>query len=427
MNKSRLTRRRFVQTTTGLLGAATLGPQWFTLPSARGDEHEPTSANDRLRFGAIGTGPQGMGITGQAQRFGDIVAVCDVDRNRAEEAKEKFGGAAEIYEDYRKLLDRNDIDAVTIGTPDHWHTAICIAAMKSGRDVYCEKPLTLTIDEGKKLVRVAQETGRILQVGTQQRSNDRFRLACELVRNGRIGKLQRVIVTLPKADEGGPFENKPTPPNLNWDFWLGQAPYVEYCPERCHYQFRWWFEYSGGTMTDWGAHHMDIAHWGMGMENSGPLEIEGHATLPNIPNGYNVPNNFTIDMLYPGDVELHVNIGNNGVLFQGDKSRVYVNRGRITGRPYEELAENPLPNDAIRLHASDDHMADFVKSVRTREQPVSDVVSQHRSVSACHLANISMRLGRRLKWDPEKEQFIDDSEANSMLSRPQRTPYEIDA
>jgi predicted dehydrogenase len=427
MKKSGLSRRRFVQTTAGLISASALGPQWFTLPVANADEGEPTSKNDRLRFGAIGTGPQGMGITGRAQRFGDIVAVCDVDRTRAEEAKEKFGGQAEIYEDYRKLLDRNDIDAVTIGTPDHWHTAICLAALRSGRDVYCEKPLTLTIDEGKLLVRTVQETGRILQVGTQQRSDARFRLACELVRNGRIGKLKKITVTLPPAVEGGPFETKPVPENLNWDFWLGQAPYVDYIPERCHYTFRWWFEYSGGTMTDWGAHHMDIAHWGMGIENGGPLEIEGHGTLPNIPNGYNVPNNFTVDYLYPDDVHVHVNIGDNGVLFEGDKSRVYVNRGRITGKPYEELAENPLPEDRIRLHESNDHMGDFVKSVRTREQPVSDVVSQHRSVSACHLANISMRLGRKLKWDPEQELFIDDSEANSMLRRPQRAPYQIEA
>lgn len=424
---SKVTRRTFVRGAAGIAAAGALGPQWFTLPLARGEDAEPKSKNDRLRFGAIGVGPQGMGIANASRRFGDIVAVCDVDGNRAAEAKEKFGGKADIYEDYRKLLERDDIDAVTIGTPDHWHTAITLAALKSGRDAYCEKPLTLTVDEGKLLVKTVKETGKILQVGTQQRSDDRFRLACELVRNGRIGKLKKVTVTLPPAQEGGPFATKPVPENLNWDFWLGQAPYVDYIPERCHYQFRWWFEYSGGTMTDWGAHHMDIAHWGMDMENSGPLTIEGHAKLPQIENGYNVPNNFTVDMTYPGDIELHINIGDNGVLFEGDKSRVYVNRGRITGRPVEELKDNPLPEDRIKLHASDDHMGDFVKSVRTREQPVSDVVSQHRSVSACHLANISMRLGRKLSWDPEKELFVDDSEANAMLSRPQRAPYQIEA
>jgi predicted dehydrogenase len=367
-----------------------------------------------------------MHITGQARRFGDIVAVCDVDRGRAEEAKSRFGGKADVYDDYRKLLERDDLDAITIGTPDHWHTAICIAALKSGRDVYCEKPLTLTIDEGKQLVRVVKETGRILQVGTQQRSDRRFRLACELVRNGRIGKLKKVTVTLPESPAGGPFAPQPVPANLNWDFWLGQAPYVEYCPERCHYNFRWWYEYSGGIMTDWGAHHMDIAHWGMGMENSGPLSIESSAVLPNIPNGYNTPNHFTIDMIYPGDVHLHVNIGDNGVLFEGDKSRVYVNRGRITGKPVEELKENPLPEDRIKLHESDDHMGDFVNSVRTRKPPVSDVESQHRSVSACHLANISMRLGRKITWDPEREQIVGDSEAAAMLTRPQRAPYTIE-
>ncbi|MBX7072734.1 MAG: Gfo/Idh/MocA family oxidoreductase [Pirellulales bacterium] len=425
MSRSSVSRRRFVQTGAGLFAAGLLGPQGFTTPLARA--LEPKSKNDRLVLGAIGVGGQGSSIADQSRRFGDIVAVCDVDLGRAEEAKAKFGGKAEVYQDFRKLLDRKDIDAVTIGTPDHWHTAVCLAALRSGRDVYCEKPLTLTIDEGKILVRTVKDTGKILQVGTQQRSDERFRTACELVRNGRIGKLKKVTVTLPDSPAGGPFANKPTPPQLDWDMWLGQAPLVEYCPERCHYQFRWWYEYSGGIMTDWGAHHMDIAHWGMGMENSGPLTIESKANLPHIENGYNTPNQFTIDMLYPDDVQLHVNIGDNGVLFEGDKSRVYVNRGRITGKPYEELATNPLPDDrAVKLHASDDHMADFVNSVRTRQQPVSDVVSQHRSVSACHLANISMRLGRKLNWDPAKEEFVDDSEANSMLSRPQRAPYTIE-
>lgn len=426
MTKLSVTRRNFVKAGAGLFAAGALGPQWFTQSIVQA--REPRGANDRLVFGAIGVGPQGMGVTGRAAQFGDIVAVCDVDRNRAEEAKNNFGGKSEIYDDYRKLLDRKDVEAVTIGTPDHWHTAIAIAALRSGRDVYCEKPLTLTIDEGKLLVKTVQETGRVLQVGTQQRSDARFRLACELVRNGRIGKLQKITVTLPDSvAAGGPFETKPVPPNLNWDMWLGQAPLVDYCPERTHFTFRWWYEYSGGVMTDWGAHHMDIAHWGMGIENSGPLSIDGKAVMPNIPNGYNTPKQFTVDYLYPGDVQVHVNIGDNGVLFEGDKSRVYVNRGRITGKPVEELDENPLPIDAIKLHASDDHMGDFVNSVRTRSQPVSDVVSQHRSVSACHLANISMRLGRKLNWDAAKEQFVDDSEANAMLSRPQREPYRIEA
>ena len=423
---SRFNRRNFLQSSAGLLAGAGLAPHLLTgsLQSLAG---EPGSKNDRFVIGAIGLGGQGTSIANAARRYGDIVAVCDVDQSRAEKAKGEFGGKAEIYGDYRKLLERPDIELVTIGTPDHWHTAIAVAALRAGKDVYCEKPLTLTIDEGKLLVRVVKETGRVFQVGTQQRSDDRFRLACELVRNGRIGKLQKVTVTLPDSDAGGPFAVQPVPPGLDWDFWLGQAPKTDYIPQRCHYQFRWWYEYSGGIMTDWGAHHMDIAHWGMGIEQGGPLSVEGHGTLPNIPNGYNTPNRFTVDYLYPNDVHLLVDIGDNGVLFEGDKSRVYVNRGRITGKPVEELAENPLPEDRIKLYVSRNHMGNFIDCVRSRQTPISDVVSQHRSVSACHLANISLRLGRKLNWDAAKEEFVGDSEANSMLSRQQRAPYTIDA
>ncbi|MBL9125944.1 MAG: Gfo/Idh/MocA family oxidoreductase [Planctomycetaceae bacterium] len=418
-------RRRFLATTSGLAAAGALGPHWFaTTRQALGNE-EPRSKNDRLVFGAIGLGGQGTHIANNAARFGDIVAVCDVDRERAEKAKAHFGGKADIFEDYRKLVERPDINAVTIGTPDHWHTAVCLAALRAGKDVYCEKPLTLTIDEGKLLIKTVAETGRVFQVGTQQRSDDRFRLACELVRNGRIGKLKHVTVTLPDSPAGGPFAKQPVPPNLNWDFWLGQAPAVDYIPERCHYQFRWWYEYSGGIMTDWGAHHMDIAHWGMGIEDSGPLTIEGKGKLPNIVDGYNTPNLFTVDFTYPNDVTLHVNIGDNGVLFEGDKSRVYVNRGRIAGKPVEDLKDNPLPEDRIKLIVSKDHMGNFVSCVKSREKPISDVVSQHRSVSACHLANISLRLGRKLTWDAQAEKFVGDSEADAMLSRAQRAPYVV--
>lgn len=426
MSRRTTSRRSFVKGVAGLGAVSVLTPGWPS-SSARLFGQQPTSKNDRPVYGAIGTGGQGTEIAKNASRFGDCVAVCDVDRGRAEACcdAEEFGGKPEIFEDYRKLLDRPDIEAVTIGVPDHWHVACAMAALDAGKDVYCEKPLTLTIAEGQALIKKVKETGRVFQVGTQQRSDERFRTACELVRNGRIGKLQKVTVTLPDSTLAGdkPFETKPVPAGLNWDMWLGQAPLVEYTPERCLYTFRWWYEYSGGVMTDWGAHHMDIAQWGMGCDHSGPLTIEGKGTIPNIPNCYNTPKNFTVDMTYPDDVELHINIGDNGVLFEGDKGRVYVNRGRIAGKPYEDLKDNPLPADAIRLYASDDHMGNFFHCMKTREQPISDVVSQHRSVSACHLANISLRLGRKLTWDPAKEAFVGDDEANAMRTREQRSPY----
>jgi predicted dehydrogenase len=426
MSQARRSRRTFLAESAGL-AAAGMVPYFFSRTRGAFSD-EPTSKNDRPIIGAIGVGGQGRAIAGSATRFGDLAAVCDVDRAHAEQCcAEQAGGKAQIYEDYRRLLDRNDIEAVTVGTPDHWHTPIVLAALRAGKDVYCEKPLTLTVNEGKLLVKAVQETGRILQVGTQQRSDGRFRLACELVRNGRVGKLRKVTVSLPRSTQvGGPFEPQPVPPHLNWDFWLGQAPYAEYCPQRCHFTFRWWYEYSGGIMTDWGAHHMDIAHWGMGCEESGPITIEGKMSdderrrISAPGNNFNTPADFTVEMIYPGDVLVQVVLGDEGVLFEGEKSRLYVNRGRITGKPVEELAENPLPGDAVRLYVSDDHMGNFFHCIKTREKPISDVVSQHRAVSACHVANISLRLGRKLTWDAAREEFVSDEEANSMLSRSPR-------
>jgi len=427
MSTSRQNRRRFLQQSLSLTAAAASTPLW--LESRVKADDAPASKNDRPILGSIGLGGRGTHIATQASRFGDIVAVCDVDREHAENAREKFGGKAEIFEDFHKLIDRNDIEAVTIGTPDHWHTAVALAALHAGKDVYCEKPLTLTIDEGKAIRKAVKETGRVFQVGTQQRSDGRFRLACEMVRNGWLGKLQKVTVTLPDSTlTGGPFENKPVPSNLNWDFWLGQAPAVAYCPERCHYTFRWWYEYSGGVMTDWGAHHMDIAHWAMGMEDSGPRTVHGHAKLPHIENGYNTPKYFTIDCEYPNDVQLRVQIGDNGVLFEGEEGRVFVNRGKIMGAPVKKFLDqysmDERPSDWKLLVKSDNHMGNFFDCIKSRETPVSDVASHHRTISACHLCNISMRLGRKLQWDAVKEQCVGDSEANAMLSRDQRSPYQ---
>jgi myo-inositol 2-dehydrogenase / D-chiro-inositol 1-dehydrogenase len=420
MSTSRFTRRDFIKTSAA---AGVAAPYWITSRRASAAE----SKNDRPLLGAIGVGGRGTEISKQAKRFGDFVAVCDVDRKHAERGNKELGRKAEIFGDYRKLLERKDIEAVTIGVPDHWHTAVALAAVRAGKDVYCEKPLTLTIDEGKLLVKAVVDSGRVFQVGTQQRSDERFRTACELVRNGRVGKLKKVTVTLPKSPTGGPFATQPVPSELNWDFWQGQAPKHDYCPERCHNTFRWWYEYSGGIMTDWGAHHMDIAHWGMGAEHTGPLVIESQVKLPNIPNGYNTARKFVVNMTYAHDVHVQVVIGDTGVLFEGDKGRIFVDRGRITGKPVEQLKENPLPADAVRLYKSDDHMGNFFHCVKNRIKPISDVASQHRSVSACHLANISMRLGRKLQWNPQKEEFVGDSVANGMLSRPQRAPYTIEA
>jgi predicted dehydrogenase len=427
-------RRRFLRTS---LAALSTGLYAAPLLKAAG----PMQKNDRLRVGAIGLRYQGAVIAEKILPYGDLVALCDVDREILEKTRAKFGGQAELFEDYRDLLARDDIDVVTIGTPDHWHTKMLIDACRAGKDVYCEKPLTLTIDEGKHIRRVVQETGRVVQVGTWQRSDHRFRLACEMVRAGRIGRLKKVSVVLGKNVTGGPFLPAPIPSHLNWDLWQGQTPDVPYVPERCHYTFRWWQEYSGGQMTDWGAHHVDIALWGIGRDRSGPVEISGSARYPEIQDGYNVPIDFEVRYVFEDGLEVEVaDHGRNGVMFEGEAGRVFVNRENLAGKPVDRLESHPLrredyglyefdnldrPPRAGKLEAIVSHMGNFYDCLLTRRAPISDVETQHRSATACHLANIALKLGRKLRWDSEREEFVGDSEANQHLSRPQRGGFEI--
>ncbi len=434
--KQRITRRRFVRTSASMAALAAT-PYWITSRAAAQE-----SAGGHPLVGSIGLGGQGTGIARRASSYGDVVAVCDVQRQHAERAKAKHFAKADIYEDYRKLLDRKDIEAVTIGTPDHWHTEIALAALDAGKHVYCEKPMTLTIDEGKQLVAMVKKTGRVLQVGTQQRGDQPalFGRAVATVRSGQLGKIKKVTVNLPlSTEEGGPFDTQPVPEGLNWDLWLGQAPEVDYCPERCHFRFRWWYEYAGGICTDWGAHHMDVAHWALDVEDSGPLSVDGSATkLPEIPAGFNTPKLVTVNFEYPGGVQLQLLAqppGGTGVTFEGEKGRIFVNRGRITGKPIEEQDADPALKESImgaveKLYKGNtakmgDHMGNFFEAWKHGKWPISDVESQHRSVSACHLANLSIRLGRKLTWDAAAEDFVGDSEASAMLTRPQRSPYEV--
>jgi myo-inositol 2-dehydrogenase / D-chiro-inositol 1-dehydrogenase len=463
MSRCLSTRRQFFRSSAAFGASVAAVPYWFTGEKARAAETK--AKNDRPQIGLIGVGGRGSTIAGEAARFGDVVAVCDVDLQHAESAKAAFGGKAQVYQDYRKLLDRKDIDVVTNGTPDHWHTAINIAACRSGRDVYAEKPLTLTIDEGKILCKVVEHSGRIVQVGTMQRSYQEFQTAVELVRNGRIGKLNQVWVALPYyTTKGGPFAKKPVPPQLDWDLYQGQAPLGDYLPQRTHANFRWWYEYAGGIITDWGNHHVDIAHWGMDCELSGPTSIEARGLFPNPqgPEFYNTPDRFFSRMLYPNGVELlyfssinerqrfgdvgeHENTppekidwlfgrdvpeeikkySRNGILFIGEKGKVFVNRGAVRGKAVDELKQNPLPADAWRAYPSTDHMANFFDCVKTRKQPCTPVQVEHRSITACHLTNLSIRLKRKLVWDPVKQQIVGDEEANAWQKREQRAPYLI--
>jgi predicted dehydrogenase len=287
---------------------------------------------------AIGTGGQGTGIMKWAKGKSGVkfVAVCDLDGSRRKKAAEEVGKDCHEYKDFRELLEKERPDAVTIGTVDHWHALTSIAAMKAGCDVYCEKPLSLTVEEGKAMVAAARKYNRVFQTGSQQRSDSRYRLACELVRNGRIGRVHTVEARIGDNPVGGPFPEVKVPEDLDWDFWKGPTADVPYVKERCHYEFRWWYEYSGGKMTDWGAHHNDIAQWGLGMDGYGPISITATGVEPSRkPNSYNCHPHFVVTYLYPNGAHLvTTSDGENGNRFIGDRGWIFVNResGPESGR-----------------------------------------------------------------------------------------------
>jgi predicted dehydrogenase len=442
MNKGNLSRRGFLQRSLAALTVGAGLPAWYAQEILAAEEKKAAqdskavAANDRLVMGAIGIGsPQSRGLAIMGDALGlnrgiQYVAVCDVDENHRKRAagilKER-GMEAKFYKDFRTLLDRKDIDAVTIATPDHWHTLVALDALRKGKDIYCEKPLTLTIAEGQVLVKVARGTDRVFQVGSQQRSDARFRLACELVRNGRLGKIKRVETRI-GANPTGTFKPAPVPASLDWDFWLGQTPKVEYIPQRCHYEFRWWYEYSGGKMTDWGAHHNDIAQWGLGMDGSGPIAVEATGDKPaQDGNSYNCHPHFTVRYTYATGTELVcTSDGENGIRFEGEDGKwIFVDRGKIEASD-KKLLKEPLPKDAVRLYESNNHMGNFVDCIKSRKRPICDVEIGHRSVSVCHLGVIALRSGLKLKWDPVKERF-EDEDANKWLSREMRAPWKLEA
>ena len=445
--QSHPSRRGFLKTTALFAGGAATHPFWVG-SVARGAE----SPNAKLNVASIGVGDRGSVIGEAAGELGNMVACCDVDQGHARKFASKYAGRCAVYGDYRKMLERKDIDVVTIGTPDHWHVAIAIAALESGRDVYCEKPLTLTIEEGKLLCQVVKKTGRVFQVGTQQRSDKKFLTAVALARSGRLGKTLSATIVLGGGVVGGPFETRQPPTSLDWDFWLGPTPQVEYAKQRCHGTFRYWLEYAGGVLTDWGAHHVDIAQWGLGLEHTGPTEIEGTGQFSNLPdnfdpvaffagqqklaNGYNVVNTFKVNLTFGtgAKLTLHGERGTEtGITFKGDKGEIFVTRGELRGTMLKELTGDDqmwLNGERDKLYKGmpqHGHMANFFECVQARKEPVSDVWSHHRIISSCHLSNIAMLLKRKLRWDPEQEVFIGDSQANALLSRPRRKGYELGA
>lgn len=425
-----------------------------------------TSSNDRPRMAAIGTGArwavQATGADrnyGSAQymkAFGDYVTVCDADQQRRERAakliKDWQGIESKVVKDYRAILDDASIDVVHISTPDHWHAKMAIEALRAGKDVYCEKPLTLTIDEGRQICQVCRESDRVFQVGTQQRSSDLFLRAIAMIRAGRLGEVKKATCSVDGAPTSPQIPVVDPPSYLDWDLWLGPAPKVAYRSlegnksfidtwSRCHYEFRWWYEYSGGKLTDWGAHHVDIATWGLDKTETGPISVdpimvkhpvEFKEGYPTDDSQYNTATEFVIIAKFADGKELEIrHDGGNGILFEGTEGRIKVNRGRLVGKPVEELADNPLPDDALEVVYKNrpltSHYQNFFECVVDRKEPISDVYSHHRALSTCHLAGIAARLGRKIEWDPQQEQVVGDPLAQSFVSREKRRPYEIEA
>ncbi|KPJ65791.1 MAG: oxidoreductase [Coxiella sp. DG_40] len=438
-----MSRRGFLKKTAAAAAGAVFGVPYVINSSVLGAE----APSNRITIGCIGVGRMGLEDMQEIMAFGQaqVVAVCDVDAKRlkyAQQLVEKhynqkypsgtYKGCA-AYRDFRDLIARSDIDAVSIVTPDHWHALPAIAAAKSGKDIYLEKPLTLTIKEGRLLSDTVRRYGRVFQVGSQQRSDSSFRFACELVRNGRIGKLHTVKIGLPEDPATGPRPPMPVPENLDYDMWLGPAPWAPYTEERVHpqndYSRPGWLrisDYGSGMITGWGSHHNDIAQWGMGTEYTGPVEIEGQTEYPR--DGlWDVHGPFRIEYNYADGVKVICadNIKNQqGVVFEGTEGWVYVKRGYIDAHP-KSLLSSTIKSNEIHLYKSNDHKANFLDCIKSRAETVAPVEIGHRSNTICLLGAIAMRLGRKLKWSPERECFINDDEANRMLAKPMRSPWHL--
>jgi predicted dehydrogenase len=424
-------RREFLRSAATAAGAVGFP---FLVPASVLGGSGATAPSNRITLGFIGVGKQGHDLLKQflTEPDAQVLAVCDVDRLKLQRAqdrvKTKYAEKADansnpicdVYGDFRELLARDDIDAVVIATPDHWHAIQVIEAARADKDIYCEKPLSLTIRQARAMVNAVRQYNRVFQTGSMQRSDDNFRLACELVRNGFIGDLKRVYAAVGDPSRLCNLPAAPTPDYLDWDRWLGPAPWRPYHPILSPHvsvdtypDWRSYQDYSGGGMTDFGAHHFDIAQWAMEMDQSGPVEI-----IP--PNGKDVE---YLTYIYANGVPLLRKPGiGGGVLFEGTKGDIHVDRNKIHSTP-ESLVRQRIGPDAIRLYRSRNHYADWLGAIRKRTRPICDVETGCRTVTVCHLGNIAYILNRPLKWDPMKEEFIGDDQANAMRDRAQRSPW----
>jgi predicted dehydrogenase len=461
MSKRSMSRRKFLGSSIKAALATSAAMSGFPtiVPASVFGKNAP---GNRINIGAIGTGriSRGHDLPGVWKYDTvQVMAVCDLDTNRAEEAKQlvnryytgKTGkpyDGVKVYHDYRELLQNKDIDAVIISTPDHWHALNAIHAVQAGKDVYLQKPASLTIAEGRALSNAVQRSGRIFQVGSQQRSSTQFRYAAELVRNGRIGKLQTVYVGLPGDPSGEVEPEMPVPANLNYDMWLGSTPMVYYTEKRVHpqkgYDRPGWLrceQFGAGMITGWGSHHIDCAHWAMNTELTGPVEVWGKADFP-ASGLWDVHGIFKTEALYENGVRMVVsNELPNGIKYEGTEGWIFVTRGNYRATASDPVADangvkpldasNPailksvIGANEIHLYESSDHHGNWLDSIRSRKQPIAPVEVAHRSCSACLVHHMAMKLKRKLYWDPAKEQFKNDAEANKLLSRPMRKPYMI--
>jgi predicted dehydrogenase len=434
---SHINRRQFLKRVSTIAVGAAAFPS-VVPASALGRARRP-APSDRLVMAGIGFGMMGIPNMRALLEKDEVqwVAVCDLDKNHLRQAKkivdDRYGDSAcATYSDFRELYARPDLDAVSIAVPDHWHALLSISAARRGLDIYAEKPLSHDLAEGRAMCEAVRRYGRIWQTGSWQRSNDNFHRASELVRNGRIGKIQRVEVGLPQGhhDFAGTFGQQaygPPPPELDYEFWLGPAPSAPYCKARVHMNWRWNLDFGGGQLMDWVGHHLDIAHWGLGFDRTGPVEVEGYGDFPR--SGiYNSPTRYRLNVTYADGTPLilaggHADI-RSGTKWIGEYGWIWVDRGGFEAEPARLMNEIVGPEE-IRLIHSRDHYQNFLDSVKTRQETIAPCETAHRSASVGHLGVIAMEVGRKIRWAPETETILSDPEAERLLSRSYRSPWQL--
>lgn len=442
----RSSRRGFLKRTSVM--AASAAAPWIVPSSVFG----AAAPSKRINVACIGTGNQGIGILRRFLKNDDvrIVAVCDVNtashgyksedqylgrEPACKEVDEYYGqktGGCRGYIDFREVLALDDVDAVTVVVPDQWHAIMTIGAAEAGKDIYCEKPLSLTIAQGRAMVEAVHACGRILQTGSMERSNPLNQYVCGLVRDGRIGRVKRVTTNVGYNNKVGPgpgWKPMPAPKGFDYDRWLGPAPLVPYHKDRCLYRFRFNYDYSGGQVTNFGAHSNDLAQWGLGMDQSGPVEIE-YISAKWLPEGslFNTALETEFLCRYANGVELICKTDQRpvGVRFEGSEGMIEVSAYPWIARSQpESLITSKFPTGKISFDATTAHVRNFLDCVKSREEPLAPVEVGHRSASVCHLGNVAVRLGRNLKWDPKLERFPGDDEANQMLQRPLRASWQL--